>query len=249
MVSGVSYLHSQNIVHRDIKDENIIINEHFNIKLIDFGAAAYMLPGKVFGTFCGTIEYCSPEVLMGNKYRGPELELWSMGITLYTLIFGENPFFNVEETLEGVLKPPTQVSRALMFLITWLLHPDPLCRATIGDVERNAWVNQTVDASQYQWDRVLPNTEFHGNTACDNRQDTPEHKDSGDSRVNLTPKRNDSLSDTSDHSGHAEKEINSSPGSLHHNRTSCKASRDRIEDVVTGFNRLLQMHDSLDSDN
>ena len=68
MVSGVSYLHSQNIVHRDIKDENIIIDEHFNIKLIDFGAAAYMLPGKVFGTFCGTIEYCSPEVLMGNKW-------------------------------------------------------------------------------------------------------------------------------------------------------------------------------------
>ena len=47
---------------------------------------------------------------------------------------------------------------ALMFLITWLLHPDPLCRATISDVERNAWVNQAVDPTRYRWDWVLPNT-------------------------------------------------------------------------------------------
>lgn len=67
IVSAVSYLHSQNIVHRDIKDENVIIDETFHIKLIDFGAATYMQPGKLFGTFCGTIEYCSPEVLQGNK--------------------------------------------------------------------------------------------------------------------------------------------------------------------------------------
>ncbi len=50
-----------------MQDENIIINQEFHLKLIDFGSAAYMAPGKVFNTFCGTLEYCSPEVLLGNR--------------------------------------------------------------------------------------------------------------------------------------------------------------------------------------
>lgn len=68
LVSAVGYLHSKGIVHRDIKDENIVIAEDFTIKLIDFGSAAYLERGKLFYTFCGTIEYCAPEVLMGNPY-------------------------------------------------------------------------------------------------------------------------------------------------------------------------------------
>lgn len=67
MVSAVSYLHNKSILHRDIKDENVIVNEQFQIKLIDFGAVAFLEQGKLFATFCGTLEYCSPEVLMGNK--------------------------------------------------------------------------------------------------------------------------------------------------------------------------------------
>ncbi|KAG6921505.1 PAS domain containing serine/threonine kinase, partial [Chelydra serpentina] len=68
LVSAVGYLHCRNILHRDIKDENIIIAEDFTIKLVDFGSAAYLEPGKLFYTFCGTIDYCSPEVLSGNPY-------------------------------------------------------------------------------------------------------------------------------------------------------------------------------------
>ena len=66
LVAAVVYLRSESILHRDIKDENIVIAEDFSIKLIDFGSAAYLERGKLFYTFCGTIEYCAPEVLMGN---------------------------------------------------------------------------------------------------------------------------------------------------------------------------------------
>lgn len=67
-MAAVGYLRSKNIIHRDIKDENIVIAEDFTIKLIDFGSAAYLEKGRLFHTFCGTIEYCAPEVLMGNPY-------------------------------------------------------------------------------------------------------------------------------------------------------------------------------------
>ncbi|XP_070533468.1 PAS domain-containing serine/threonine-protein kinase-like isoform X2 [Ptychodera flava] len=156
VVAAISYLHGHKILHRDIKDENIILDEEFHVKLIDFGSATYLEPGKMFSTFCGTLEYCSPEVLLGNKYHGPELEMWSLGVTLYTLTFSENPFYDVEETIQGIIKPPFLVSTELMQLIAFLLHPEPEWRCTLRELEQNEWLNQRVDISRYTWDKVLP---------------------------------------------------------------------------------------------
>ncbi|KAM3834448.1 PAS domain-containing serine/threonine-protein kinase [Vipera latastei] len=155
LVSAVNYLRSRNILHRDIKDENIIIAEDFTIKLIDFGSAAYLEPGKMFYTFCGTIEYCSPEVLSGNPYSGPELEMWSLGITLYTIVFGENPFCELEETIDAVLRPPYSVSVDLMCLLSGLLKPFPQDRITLEMVMRDPWVIQPVNLMNYAWEKVF----------------------------------------------------------------------------------------------
>uniref|UniRef100_A0A8C0LMV5 PAS domain-containing serine/threonine-protein kinase n=1 Tax=Canis lupus dingo TaxID=286419 RepID=A0A8C0LMV5_CANLU len=154
LVAAVGYLRSKSIIHRDIKDENIVIAEDFTIKLIDFGSAAYLEKGRLFHTFCGTIEYCAPEVLMGNPYKGPELEMWSLGVTLYTLIFEENPFCELEETVEAVIHPPYLVSEALMHLISGLLQPVPEQRTTLEKLVTDPWVIQPVNLADYTWDEV-----------------------------------------------------------------------------------------------
>lgn len=154
LVAAVVYLRSESILHRDIKDENIVIAEDFSIKLIDFGSAAYLERGKLFYTFCGTIEYCAPEVLMGNPYRGPELEMWSMGVTLYTLIFEENPFCELEETMEAAINPPYLVSEDLMNLMSGLLQPVPEQRTTLEELVTDPWVTQPVNLADYTWEEV-----------------------------------------------------------------------------------------------
>ncbi|VDK78362.1 unnamed protein product [Litomosoides sigmodontis] len=155
VVSAVTYLHSKNIVHRDLKDENVIIDQNFSCKLIDFGSAAYFGHNLIFSTFCGTIEYCSPEVLRGNKYRGPELEMWSLGILLYTLVFFENPFRNLQEATRARLQLPWEVSEGLFEVIVWLLQRDPQLRATIRDIGDHRWTKQSIDLQKYKFNDVL----------------------------------------------------------------------------------------------
>lgn len=93
--SALEHLHSEcGIVHRDIKDENVVLDNVGRVKVIDFGSAAYIKDGP-FDTFHGTLDYASPEVLGGKKYEGRGQDVWAAGILLYTMIYKENPFYNV----------------------------------------------------------------------------------------------------------------------------------------------------------
>ncbi|XP_037644623.1 PAS domain-containing serine/threonine-protein kinase [Sebastes umbrosus] len=156
LVAAVFYLRSKDILHRDIKDENIIIDKCFHIRLIDFGSAAMMAPRKFFYNFCGTLEYCSPEVLQGNPYEGPELEMWSLGVLLYTLLFSENPFCGVEEILDAKLKPPFPLSPDLHDMLCGLLHPDPTQRMTLDELLLQSWISQPISLAEYSWTEVVP---------------------------------------------------------------------------------------------
>ncbi|XP_069752512.1 PAS domain-containing serine/threonine-protein kinase isoform X2 [Narcine bancroftii] len=179
IVAAVDYLHSKSILHRDIKDENVIIDEDFTVKLIDFGSAVNLEPGKVFRTFYGTIEYCSPEVLMGNPYFGSELEMWSLGVTLYTLVFAENPFSDVEETVAAVLKPPFQASNDFMNLVSSMLQPDPCLRLPLEELMKNPWVTQPVNLALYTWEEVYSAKERPAVVGEDHRLFIPSLKFAG----------------------------------------------------------------------
>ncbi|KAI5615327.1 PAS domain-containing serine/threonine-protein kinase isoform X2, partial [Silurus asotus] len=156
LVSAVTYLRKQGILHRDIKDENIIIDAEFHIKLIDFGSVTLLESGKLFHAFCGTLEYCSPEVLQGNLYEGPELEMWSLGVLVYTLLFSENPFGSVEEIIQAKLNIPYEISPDLHTLLAGLLHKEPTERMTLEELLHEPWIRQPINLAEYSWSDVFP---------------------------------------------------------------------------------------------
>ena len=113
VVSAIHHIHELRIVHRDIKDENILLDETGCVHLIDFGSAAYFRKGRTFDTFGGTLEYCAPEVLKGKPYEGPPQDIWASGILLFTLIYRENPFYNIDEIMERDLRVPYILSEGI----------------------------------------------------------------------------------------------------------------------------------------
>ncbi|ORY44687.1 Pkinase-domain-containing protein [Rhizoclosmatium globosum] len=144
IVSAVAYLASKKIIHRDIKDENILIDRDFNVKLIDFGSATLLdAEGNVVdGLFLGTLQYAAPEILSGKPYRGTECEVWSLGCCLYIMLAGEAPFESPSDVIKPgrPLAPRTELSQSVTNLIMWMLEKNPQSRATVRDVLRHPWV-------------------------------------------------------------------------------------------------------------
>jgi len=93
IVNGISYLHKLNIIHRDIKLENIIINpDNKYIKIIDYGFGCITAKSKLLNFFCGTPSYMPPEIIQKRDYIGFYADIWSLGILLFTLLCGAFPF-------------------------------------------------------------------------------------------------------------------------------------------------------------
>jgi serine/threonine protein kinase len=92
IISGIQYLHTKNIYHRDIKLENIIIDEKNNVKIIDFGFGTMNVSSKLLNFFCGTPSYMPPEIVKKRDYLGSSADIWSIGVLLYTLVCGSFPF-------------------------------------------------------------------------------------------------------------------------------------------------------------
>ncbi|KAF1958350.1 Pkinase-domain-containing protein [Byssothecium circinans] len=139
VAEAVHHLHTKaKVVHRDIKDENVILDGEGNIKLIDFGSAAYIKSGP-FDVFVGTIDYAAPEVLAGLSYRGKEQDVWALGILLYTIVYKENPFYSIDEIMDHDLRVPYIMSEESIDLIRLMLDRDVERRITISQVLEHPW--------------------------------------------------------------------------------------------------------------
>lgn len=143
---AIHFLHTTAlVVHRDIKDENVILDGEGNIKLIDFGSAAYIKSGP-FDVFVGTIDYAAPEVLAGKPYGGKEQDVWALGILLYTIIYKENPFYSIDEIMDRDLRIPFTISDESIDLIRCMLNRDVKERYDIKQVLEHPWC-KAADAS------------------------------------------------------------------------------------------------------
>lgn len=93
IVEGINYLHLNNFVHRDIKLENILINKkNKDVKIIDFGFSVCVQADKKLCMFCGTPSYMAPEIVSKQEYNGKYVDVWALGILLYTMLCGKFPF-------------------------------------------------------------------------------------------------------------------------------------------------------------
>ena len=92
LISGLEYLHAHHICHRDLKPENLLLDGSMNMKIADFGLSNLMRDGDFLRTSCGSPNYAAPELIRGQLYAGPEVDVWSCGVILYALLCGRLPF-------------------------------------------------------------------------------------------------------------------------------------------------------------
>ncbi|KAK9892202.1 hypothetical protein WA026_019007 [Henosepilachna vigintioctopunctata] len=158
LVDAVDYCHERGVVHRDIKCENMLMDNGYNIKLSDFGfARGHLKPrnGQVplSDTFCGSYAYASPEILRGIPYQPQQADIWSMGVVLFAMVFGRLPFddSNYRELIKQVSnkvvfpKEP-KVSPICKSLINKILSPAK-SRVRISGIRNDQWFSHIPLAS------------------------------------------------------------------------------------------------------
>ncbi|XP_041721253.1 MAP/microtubule affinity-regulating kinase 3 isoform X11 [Coregonus clupeaformis] len=154
IVSAVQYCHQKHIVHRDLKAENLLLDADMNIKIADFGFSNEFVMGSKLDTFCGSPPYAAPELFQGKKYDGPEVDVWSLGVILYTLVSGSLPFDgqNLKELRERVLRGkyriPFYMSTDCENLLKRFLVLNPAKRGTLevreegqNQIMKDRWIN------------------------------------------------------------------------------------------------------------
>lgn len=161
MAEAIAYIHEEGIAHRDIKLENFLLDANFSIKLADFGAACKAEKGQLFCDKVGTAQYLAPEQHNNERYDAFEVDIFSLGVTIFTLVAGNMPFseaskeeefyvnfinespeifWDMHEELMGSASENPYFSKEFRDLINGMLCNDASQRMTIQEVLNHPWL-------------------------------------------------------------------------------------------------------------
>jgi len=145
---ALQYLHRRRVIHRDLKLGNLFLDSDMRLKVGDFGLAAQLEhDGEKKRTICGTPNYIAPEILEGKHGHSYEVDIWSLGVILYTMVIGRPPFetSDVKTTYKRIrinqytFPESVRISREAQDLISSILKTDPRQRPSIDDILNSAW--------------------------------------------------------------------------------------------------------------
>lgn len=141
IIIAMDYCHRFNIAHRDLKPENLLLDENMNIKVADFGMAAWQPTDSLLETACGSPHYAAPELIRGDAYKGSAADIWSCGVILYALLAGRLPFDDedlvtlLNKVKLGDYEIPDAIDPLAKDLIRGMLEKDAAKRITIPNIQ------------------------------------------------------------------------------------------------------------------
>ena len=147
LVDGLKYLYNKQILHRDLKPQNILVSEEGNLVITDFGFARYTDNEHMLNTLCGSPMYMAPEIMLKKRYNNKS-DLWSVGVIFYELVFGTTPYKakNMIDLMTGIKRkavslPKNNLSRECRDLLLNLLRRDPNRRISWEELFNHDWFN------------------------------------------------------------------------------------------------------------
>jgi serine/threonine protein kinase len=147
LVSALTYMHARGVAHRDVKPENILLDDAFVPKLADFGLCHLVKPDSLMTTPCGSPEYAAPELLSGKSYDGRASDVWSLGVVLFVMATAALPWKSTvpaslfQEIAAGDYRVPGYVSPSLRGLIVQMMSLDPAQRPSIDEIAQHPWLS------------------------------------------------------------------------------------------------------------